>query len=1065
MDPKIVIEGDLKFRGTRKWRPRWAIVTRLSPVADCLHLQLYRDQKERIKSGLTKSSLSLEKFIGLETGFTLDKESNTLALICQDMVLLLALNSRETLLHWQTTIRNHLPQEHQYPVEIIQFPAKSKLTIGPSRLHIRDGLFALVSSNPPRLSGLWHLPDLRRYGVLNGKFCFEGGSSCGKGEGLHVLQTLQTGELMKAFQLASIGNLQPKRKLSTIKRDKCNNNNNLSDRISFCSSSSHSSGTSSISSGNGSYQSSLEYSTPRPSISGHHHHGHHHGHSHGGGNGSGLGECSNCSGGSSVEIWYDRLKMLRSANSGLMLFNGCGGGGGGSSSLCSCLSESNLTTTTLDATIDSNGSENNDHRIRNHHHHDTFDCQSTASSTNTLKRTTYNSSHGSESGSTNGITVDPRVLHKLITGHYQIPKSFLCNQGKNLIDSEEDKINLINNLEMYDVPRKFQQIHLNSSTDLKQSVDCQQETVNGVNNKTSGLDNITKQSTVINTGLTSNSVNCEVVDDKTSKVDCPDDEMIIIVNGKSFESTTIKSQTADDKINLDQKSDKLLVNCDENHSMGQSKSKETNLINNSQGLPAINLNLKPNGLKVSTNTNHKANCCLINPTINNNYANIDFVRSLQYYQNVGLLKKQLNTTINSTTTIKPAANLPESSSKQQSTTVNDVNQVNCDYLNQKQDKQDDIKVNYNLMVNKSTDCNSKNDDYLEMIPLLISDDCRSESDLSDHNQTIYQYYLNQYHHHLNQLENSNRDENCSNIFLIMKKDQSNNQQFNTSASSSSTINHNDNQVVGNLINPLSRSLSDLRRKLWSRVKSIDGQQLRRENQLNHLSSSSSSCPSSPRKLSSQSTNYLNHESISLSTYDDDEHLILSLPIPPPPPPPPLSYLFACRLNKSIESLLTLNDEQLTNCQPNYQPASFNCHNHEHLTSSDEDIYHASQIRVTSSSPFDCRPMSPSEIKRSISLPNDQQSSTIKDKFNLHPINMVNNDQQLTATTNTMINSHCKSNEKCNNNNQIDDNLINNNLTLNDLNKSTINNCYNQNGKSSNAILIKSQLTNDVKGKS
>lgn len=128
--------------------------------------------------------------------------------------------------------------------------------------------------------------------------------------------------------------------------------------------------------------------------------------------------------------------MLRSANSGLMLFNGCGGGGGGggSSSLCSCLSESNLTTTTLDATIDSNGSENNDHRIRNHHHHDTFDCQSTASSTNTLKRTTYNSSHGSESGSTNGITVDPRVLHKLITGHYQIPKSFLCNQVSQQID-------------------------------------------------------------------------------------------------------------------------------------------------------------------------------------------------------------------------------------------------------------------------------------------------------------------------------------------------------------------------------------------------------------------------------------------------------------------------------------------------------------------------------------------------------------------------------------------------------------------------------------------------------
>lgn len=36
--------------------------------ADCLHLQLYRDSKDRYKQGMTKASLSLEHFLGVESG-------------------------------------------------------------------------------------------------------------------------------------------------------------------------------------------------------------------------------------------------------------------------------------------------------------------------------------------------------------------------------------------------------------------------------------------------------------------------------------------------------------------------------------------------------------------------------------------------------------------------------------------------------------------------------------------------------------------------------------------------------------------------------------------------------------------------------------------------------------------------------------------------------------------------------------------------------------------------------------------------------------------------------------
>lgn len=73
-----------------------------------MHLQLYKDSKERCKNGTTKASLSLEGFLAMETGFTLDKESNTLALVCKETVVLLAFDAREMLLQWQAKIKAHV---------------------------------------------------------------------------------------------------------------------------------------------------------------------------------------------------------------------------------------------------------------------------------------------------------------------------------------------------------------------------------------------------------------------------------------------------------------------------------------------------------------------------------------------------------------------------------------------------------------------------------------------------------------------------------------------------------------------------------------------------------------------------------------------------------------------------------------------------------------------------------------------------------------------------------------------------------------------------------------------
>ncbi|XP_012275442.1 uncharacterized protein LOC105697050 [Orussus abietinus] len=212
VDNNCIIEGNVKFRDGKKWKSRWCVMRKLSPVADCLHLQLYGDSKDRYKQGQTKASLSLQHFLGVQSGFTLDKESNTIAIICQDVTVVLAFDTRERLIQWQVKISNNLGEDQQFLVLISTAPSKAKLTNGPAHMHVQDRRFCITVGIPPRLVGVWEIGHLRRYGVVEGRFCFEGGSRCGRGEGLHVLITDQGEDIVRTLQLAAEG------KLSTRKR-------------------------------------------------------------------------------------------------------------------------------------------------------------------------------------------------------------------------------------------------------------------------------------------------------------------------------------------------------------------------------------------------------------------------------------------------------------------------------------------------------------------------------------------------------------------------------------------------------------------------------------------------------------------------------------------------------------------------------------------------------------------------------------------------------------------------------------------------------------------------------
>ncbi|XP_011506061.1 PREDICTED: uncharacterized protein LOC105368690 [Ceratosolen solmsi marchali] len=212
VDNNCIIEGNVKFRDGKKWKSRWCVMRKLSPVADCLHLQLYGDSKDRYKQGQTKASLSLQHFLGVQSAFTLDKESNTIAIICQDVTVVLAFDTRERLIQWQVKISNNLGEDQQFLILISSAPVRAKLSTGPAHLHVQEHRFCMTVGVPPRLIGTWEIGQLRRYGVVEGRFCFEGGSRCGRGEGLHVLISDQGDEIVRALQLAAEG------KLSTRKR-------------------------------------------------------------------------------------------------------------------------------------------------------------------------------------------------------------------------------------------------------------------------------------------------------------------------------------------------------------------------------------------------------------------------------------------------------------------------------------------------------------------------------------------------------------------------------------------------------------------------------------------------------------------------------------------------------------------------------------------------------------------------------------------------------------------------------------------------------------------------------
>ncbi|KAM6072186.1 protein Dok-7 isoform 5-T5 [Theristicus caerulescens] len=116
MTDSVVVEGHVKLRDGKKWKSRWLVLRKPSPVAvllllDCLLMLVYKDKSERAKGHKERSSMTLEDICGLDPGLSYEGLNHTLAIICLSQVVMLGFENKETMHAWDVRIRYSLGED------------------------------------------------------------------------------------------------------------------------------------------------------------------------------------------------------------------------------------------------------------------------------------------------------------------------------------------------------------------------------------------------------------------------------------------------------------------------------------------------------------------------------------------------------------------------------------------------------------------------------------------------------------------------------------------------------------------------------------------------------------------------------------------------------------------------------------------------------------------------------------------------------------------------------------------------------------------------------------------
>ncbi|XP_032367190.1 protein Dok-7 isoform X4 [Etheostoma spectabile] len=196
MTDSVVVEGYARLRDGKKWKTRWLVLRKPSPVADCLVLLVFKDKSEKAQGNKERASIILEEICGLELGQWYEGVAFTLALLCLNQAALLGFDSKEALQAWDARLRYSLGEVHRFSVGVLP---GTKLESGPATLHLCNNLLALARDIPPVIIGHWNLPDLRRYGPVPNGFVFEGGTRCGYWAGVFLLASAESEQISFLF--------------------------------------------------------------------------------------------------------------------------------------------------------------------------------------------------------------------------------------------------------------------------------------------------------------------------------------------------------------------------------------------------------------------------------------------------------------------------------------------------------------------------------------------------------------------------------------------------------------------------------------------------------------------------------------------------------------------------------------------------------------------------------------------------------------------------------------------------------------------------------------------------
>uniref|UniRef100_A0A8D3ABR1 Docking protein 7 n=1 Tax=Scophthalmus maximus TaxID=52904 RepID=A0A8D3ABR1_SCOMX len=196
MTDSVVVEGYARLRDGKKWKTRWLVLRKPSPVADCLVLLVFKDKSDKAQGHKEKASVTLEEICGLEAGQWYEGVAFTLVILCLNQAALLGFDSREALQAWDARLRYSLGEVHRFSVGVLP---GTKLESGPATLHLCNNLLALARDVPPVIIGHWNLPDLRRYGPVPNGFVFEGGTRCGYWAGVFLLASAESEQISFLF--------------------------------------------------------------------------------------------------------------------------------------------------------------------------------------------------------------------------------------------------------------------------------------------------------------------------------------------------------------------------------------------------------------------------------------------------------------------------------------------------------------------------------------------------------------------------------------------------------------------------------------------------------------------------------------------------------------------------------------------------------------------------------------------------------------------------------------------------------------------------------------------------